>query len=74
MPIRYKMNVLGELKKKGYSSYRLRKERIIGEFQVQQLRAGEIVSATILDRLCALLDCQPGDLLEYAPEDSGKPE
>lgn len=74
MPIRYRMNVLDELKKKGYSSYRLRKERIIGEFQVQQLRAGEIVSITILDRLCALLDCQPGDLLEYAPEDSGKPE
>lgn len=74
MPIRYKMNVLAELKKKGYSSYRLRKERIIGEFQVQQLRDGEIVSNAILDRLCALLDCQPGDLLEYAPEDSGKPE
>lgn len=74
MPIRYRMNVLDELKKKGYSSYRLRKERIIGEFQVQQLRAGEIVSNTILDRLCALLDCQPGDLLEHVPEDSGKPE
>lgn len=72
MPIRYKMNALEELKKKGYSSYRLRKERIIGEFQVQQIRSGEIVSNKILERLCALLECQPGDLLEYVPEDEGE--
>lgn len=72
MPIRYKMNVLKELKKKGFSSYRLRKERIMGEQQLQQIREGVIISTAGLEKLCRMLDCQPGDLLEYAPEDEGE--
>jgi len=26
----------------------------------------------VLSRLCASLDCQPGDLLKYRPDDEGK--
>ncbi len=26
----------------------------------------------VLSRLCAALDCQPGDLLKYRPDDEGK--
>ena len=35
---------------------------------MQQIRQGEIVSTACLDKLCALLECQPGDILEYVPE------
>ena len=68
MPIRYKLNILDALKEKGITSYRIRKEKIIGERQMQQIRLGEIVSTACLDKLCALLECQPGDILEYVPE------
>ena len=68
MPIRYKVNILAALKNAGYSSYRLRKDRIFGESTIQQFRDGE-VSLACLDKLCALLGCQPGDLLEHVPED-----
>ena len=61
----YKIDVLKELKEKGFSSYRLRKEKIIGERQLQQLRAGEIISPACLTKLCELLNCQPGDIIEY---------
>lgn len=68
MPIKYKMDVLAALKEAGYSTYKLRKEKLLGESVLQQIREGVPVSWANLGRLCALLDCQPGDLLEYVKE------
>ena len=68
MPIRYKIDVLAELKKAGYSSYKLRREKIFGERTIQKIREGEIVTADNIAKLCELLNCQVGDLLEYQPE------
>lgn len=67
MPIKYKIDVLAALKSAGYSTYRLRKEKILAESTMQQFRAGEIVSTENLSRICELLNCQPGDILEYVP-------
>ena len=65
MAIKYKVDVLAELKKKGYSSTRIREEKLIGQSYLQQLRHGELVSWKILDVICSLLECQPGDLIEF---------
>lgn len=65
MSISYKINILSELKKKGYSTYRLRKERIFGEATIQKIRHGELVSWDNISTICCLLECQPGDILEY---------
>ena len=65
MPIRYKLDVLEALKQAGYSTYRLRKEKILGERVIQQLRNGEIVSWKTIETICDILNCQPGDLVEY---------
>ena len=67
MSLRYKMDILEALKEAGYSAYRLRKEKIFGERVVQQLRQGELVSWATVEKVCTLLDCQPGDLLEHVP-------
>jgi putative transcriptional regulator len=69
MAIRYKVDVLAELKKKGYSSTRIREEKLIGQSYLQQLRRGELVSWKTLDTICALLECQPGDLIEFQKEE-----
>lgn len=68
MAIRYKVDILAELKKKGYSSTRIREEKLIGQSYLQQLRRGELVSWKTLDTICALLECQPGDLIEFQKE------
>ncbi|MBQ8388814.1 MAG: helix-turn-helix domain-containing protein [Clostridia bacterium] len=68
MPIRYKIDVLSALKSAGYSTTRIRNEKLIGQSYLQQLRNGEIVSTACLDKLCKLLDCQPGDILEYVED------
>ena len=68
MAIRYKVDVLEELKKKGYSSTKIRNDKLIGQSYLQQLRHNELVSWKTLDTICGLLDCQPGDLIEYVNE------
>lgn len=71
MAIRYKIDVMAELKKKGYSSTKIREEKLIGQSYLQQIRHGELVSWKTIDTICALLDCQVGDLVEYVKEPAG---
>jgi putative transcriptional regulator len=74
--IKYKTDIIAALKNKGFSTYRIRKEKLIGESTLQKIRNGELVSWENIDTICELLDCQPGDILEYVPEsqDSGSNE
>ena len=65
MAILYKLDVLAALKAKGYNTNRLRKERLLGEGTLQKLREGLPVNVSSLDKLCSLLGCQPGDLIEH---------
>ena len=41
----------------------------MGEAQIQKIRTGEIASKETLNTLCKLLNCQPGDIIEYIPDD-----
>ena len=68
MALQYKINVLEALKEKGYTTYTLRKEKLLSESTIQKLRGGEGVAWDNLDTLCRLLDCDIGDILEYQKE------
>ncbi len=68
MAIQYKLDIMAELKKAGYTSTKIREEKLIGQSYLQQLRHGELVSWKTIDTICALLHCQPGDLVEYVEE------
>ena len=69
MPIIYKFNVMEALKEAGYSSTRLRSEKLLGESYMTQLRRGDLVSWAAIETICKLLNCQPGDILQYVQED-----
>lgn len=69
-----KAGILERLKQAGYSTYRLRIEKIIAEGTLQAIRTGKTISNETLNLLCKLLDCQPGDLLEYVPDDEDNGE
>lgn len=66
--IKYKKDVLQLLKNKGYSTYRLRKDKLLGEATIQKLRNLELVSWDNMNTVCRLLNCQPGDIVEYVKE------
>ena len=70
MPIVYKVDVLAELKSKGISSYRIRKNNIMGERTMKQLRNRQLVSWANMTKICEMLNCQPGDLLAYVPDNA----
>ena len=65
MPLQYKIDVVSALKEKGYSSYRIRQEKLLSESTIQKLRAGKGVSWENLETLCSLLECLPADLIEF---------
>ena len=68
--LKYKVEILDELKKAGYSTYRIRKERVLAEGTMQRMREGSTaISLESLGVLCGLLQCQPGDLIEWVPEE-----
>lgn len=64
----YKIDVLESLKEAGYNTTRLRKENLLNESAIQYLREGKPVGAKALDKICKLLDMQPGNILKYIEE------
>ena len=67
---KYKMNILLELKNAGYTSTRIRRERIMAESTLQRLRTGNTsINVESLAPVCRILHCQPGDILEWVEDE-----
>lgn len=65
----YKIDVLESLKESGYNTTRLRKEKLLGENAIQSLRRGEMVGIIALEKICGLLDMQPGNIIKYVADE-----
>lgn len=61
----YKIDVLGTLKESGFNTTRLRREKLLNESAIQSLRKNEMVGINSLEKICALLDMQPGNIIKY---------
>lgn len=72
MGLKYKIDVVEALKANGYSTYKIRKDRLLSESTVQKLRRKQPVSWENIESLCKMLICQPGDLLVYEMDDDNK--
>ena len=59
MPLQYKIDVLSALKEKG------RNQNLLSQSTLTKLRNGQGVAWENIEKLCELLECQPGDLIEY---------
>ena len=44
----------------------------ISKATMAKLNTNDYVSLEIIDKLCAALNCQPGDLIEFWPDSQGK--
>lgn len=74
MPVIYKIDVISALKEKGYNTNTLRKEKLLAEGVIQALREKKPISWANIEKLCKLLNCQPGDLMEYVEEGNEEDE
>ena len=67
MPISYK-KLFALMESKGIKKFDLRKAGISPTI-VDRLVKGTDVNTSTIIRLCALLDCQPEDIMEYIPDE-----
>ena len=54
-------------KQKGITTYKIKKENLISQSALQKMKVGGHIDTRTIERLCAVLECQPGDLIEYIP-------
>ncbi len=68
MPIVVNLDVM--LAKRKIRSRELAARIELTEANVSLLKSGKVrgIRFDTLERICAVLDCQPGDILEYVPE------
>ncbi len=69
MPITYKIDIIAALKSAGYNTNTIRKEKLLSEGTLQSLREGKYISMDAISKICKLLNCQPGDIIEYVDDE-----
>ena len=78
--IRFKIDVMQELKKRGWSANRLRNDEKyrLSESTMQSIRTAcknntnISINTKAINTICELLKKQPGQILEYVPDDQEK--
>ena len=68
----YKINVIEALKEAGYNSTRILKENTISQAAMQKIRKNEVIGIKTLEKLCEVLDMQPGNIIKYVEDNEPK--
>lgn len=66
MPVSYK-KLFALMEQKGIKKFDLRKMGLSPTIVDRLVKNGDVNTSTIM-RLCEILDCQPGDIMEYEPD------
>lgn len=62
--LKYNIDVLEALKKAGYTTTKIRKNKILSESTLTRLRAKQTsISCDSIGTICSMLRCQPSDIL-----------
>lgn len=69
MGIYYKKDICQLLSDAGYTSYRLQEKGIMNSAGWTRLKKGKIVTMDTLDKICTVLQIQPGDLVGYKEDE-----
>lgn len=64
----YQIDVLQELKKAGYSTFRIRQEKRLSEATLQKIRNNEIIGIKSLDAICDMLGKQPNYIIKHVKD------
>lgn len=68
MPIIYD-KLIKLMKDNKITSYTLKKDKIIGQATYKKIMEGGDIDTRTISKMCELLNCQPGDILQYIPND-----
>lgn len=71
--LQYKIDVVKELSRVGINTTTAKKSGIFGQDTMRKFRNGDTkISLEILNRLCAVLEMQPRDILKYIETDDDR--
>lgn len=56
------------MKEKGLTTYKVRKDNIISQSAMNAILHNRSITIETVDKLCAALNCQPADILEYVAD------
>ena len=62
-------DVFQKLKNAGYNSTRLRKEKLLPQQTMQNIREGKAVTTDTIDKICKLTGCKVEEVIEYVEND-----
>ena len=68
MPIKYD-KLINLMHEKGITSYTIKRDKVIGQATYKKIIEGGDIDTRTIAKLCKLLNCQPGDILEYSEDD-----
>lgn len=68
MPIKYD-KLIKLMQEAGITSYTIKRDKIIGQATYKKIMEGGDIDTRTIAKLCKLLNCQPGDLMEYVDEE-----
>lgn len=60
---------LKALAEKGFTATKIKKDCILAQATMTSMRRNGYVTTRVIERLCEMLQCQPGDLMEYIPDE-----
>ena len=61
--------LINRMKEQGITSYTVRVKNLMGQATYKKLMSGGYIDLYTLEKLCGYFHCQPGDLLEYVPDE-----
>lgn len=67
MPIVYN-KMIKLMEEKGITSYVCKRDNIIGQATYKKIKEGGDIDTRTIAKMCEVLHCQPGDLLEYVTD------
>lgn len=71
--LEYKINVIEELAKIGVNTTKAKNTGLFGQATMQKFKKGDTtISLDNLNRLCAVLEMQPRDIIKYVETDSDR--
>ncbi len=62
------LNILDKLKAAGYTTYKLRKEKLIPESTLTKLRNGQPVTTEALNTICNLTGLKIDQIIKHRPD------
>lgn len=70
MPFKYD-KLFSLLKERGITTYKIRKDNLISQAALTKMKnGGGNIDTRTLERICSVLQCQPGDIMEYVEDEN----